>query len=63
MSPMEREREEKHLAVWTILVILVLVIQLWTVMEISSMKRAMINVESITAIREAVCPMLDTTAS
>jgi hypothetical protein len=45
------------------LVILVLVIQLWTVMEISSMKRAMINVESITAIREAVCPMLDTTAS
>jgi hypothetical protein len=47
----------------TILVILVLVIQLWTVMEISSMKRAMLEIESKMAIRDVTCQTLDTTAS
>jgi hypothetical protein len=47
----------------TILVILVLVMQLWTVMEISSMKRAMLEIESEMAMRDVTCQTLDTTAS
>jgi hypothetical protein len=49
--------------VLTILVILVLVMQLWTVMEISSMKRAMLEIESKMAMRDVTCQTLDTTAS
>jgi hypothetical protein len=92
VSPMETEREEKHLVaagsvetvlvkdtkppvvmpltgmlgqnpLLTILVILVLVMQLWTVMEISSMKRAMLEIESEMAMRDVTCQTLDTTAS
>jgi hypothetical protein len=47
----------------TTLVILVLVMQLWTAMEISSTKRAMINIESKMAIRDVARQTWDTTAS
>jgi hypothetical protein len=43
--------------------VLVFVMQLWTVMEITSMKRAMLDIESKTAIRDVTCQTLDTTAS